>query len=78
MDLMRYKNKLNALRQCITNVELAQAAYRSAVENCSYGMQGAAVLASEAKEQLESAERTLECQFRIIALRSNKEVTNEC
>lgn len=77
MDLTKYKSKLNTLRQCIINVELAQTAYRTAVENCSYGMQGAEKLAADAKKQLESTERTLECQFRIMALQSNEEVLNE-
>lgn len=76
MDLTKYKNKVNLLKQCIINVELAQTAYRSAIENCSYGMQGAEKLAEQAKEQLESTTRTLECQFRIISLQK-QEVLNE-
>lgn len=66
------------LNRCITNVELAQTAYRTAVENCSYGMQGAQDQAAQALKQLEAAQRTLECQFRIAAMDVNKEVYNEC
>lgn len=74
---MKYKNHVNMLNRCITNVELAQTAYRTAVDNCSYGMQGAKEIAEQAKQQLESAQRTLECQFRIAALQS-QEVSSEC
>lgn len=38
MDLTPYKNQLNALKQCITNVKVAQTNYRKAEEACSYGV----------------------------------------
>lgn len=76
MDLTKYRNHVNKLKQCITNVELAKAAYRTAEENCSYGMHGAQEKAAEAKKQLEKCQDTLECQFRISML-DIQEVPNE-
>lgn len=76
MDLTKYKNQVNSLKQCIINVELAQVNYRSAAEAVSYGEKGAEERLKQAKEQLESTERTLKSQSRIICLQ-NEEVCHE-
>lgn len=68
MDLTKYKNQLNSLRQAIINVELAQVAYRAAEESLSYGNSGANERLEEAKRNLEIAERTLESQSRVNCL----------
>lgn len=75
MDLTPYKNQLNALRQCIVNVELAQVNYRSALEAQSYGVVGASEMVNKAIDQLKTTEDTLRSQSRINCL-LNQEVTS--